>query len=158
MELQWADWMGFQRGNYIWVMSAAGDVHLHTSWQQNSFPKGMFLSGKDAVYLLVNYVVIISYLLCLNHFYGISYFNWHIANNQRCSNNHKLYRLCNFQAIMMGGDIVKIEPNSMKEFKQDPIVWHIIHEGEVVPFLEEMMGHDKNLSCQFAESWDDVAR
>jgi len=46
----------------------------------------------------------------------------------------------------VGGDIIKIEPISVEEFKQDPLVWHIIQEGEVVPFLEGMAGHDKKLS------------
>jgi len=55
--------------------------------------------------------------------------------------------------VIMGDDIVKLDPNSLKETMRNSKVWRILCQGGLDKFTCIYKGHDEQISMEVANSW-----
>lgn len=60
--------------------------------------------------------------------------------------------VANTSESTMGGERMRLELDKPNDFKNDLVVWHYCTEGGVAEYLENLRGHDEQLSIQFATS------
>lgn len=53
----------------------------------------------------------------------------------------------------MGGELVRVEPSSPDEVKNNPLIWNIICEGGIKDFINAFRGHDDEIYLNVATTW-----
>ena len=56
---------------------------------------------------------------------------------------------------IMGGDLNRMEPTKMENFKDRMVTWYLLKEGGFLPYMMSMAGYDENCALQFVNSWNE---
>ena len=56
---------------------------------------------------------------------------------------------------IMGGDLNRMEPTKMENFKDRMATWYLLKEGGFLPYMMSMAGYDENCALQFVNSWNE---
>ena len=57
--------------------------------------------------------------------------------------------------IEMGGDLNRMEPTRIENFKDRLVTWYLLKEGGFLPYMMSMAGYDENCALQFVNSWNE---
>ena len=55
----------------------------------------------------------------------------------------------------MGGDLNRLEPTKIENFKDRMVTWYLLKEGVFFPYMMSMARYDENCVIQFVNSWND---
>ena len=55
----------------------------------------------------------------------------------------------------MDGDLTRLEPTKIEDFKERMVTWFMLKEGGFIPYMQAMAGYDENCALQFVNGWND---
>ena len=55
----------------------------------------------------------------------------------------------------MGGDLNRMEPMRIENFKDRMATWYLLKEGGFLSYMLSMAGYDENCALLFVNSWND---